>query len=83
MLGANLPRVGIAFDIYDRKANQRILSSNTQPLDNFIQPGNPVIPVGMNVPVDQLQAGEYRVDVKALDSAGNISPVHSAEFALD
>jgi len=83
MLGANLPRVGIAFDIYDRKANQRILSSNTQPLDNFIQPGNPVIPVGMNVPVDQLRAGEYRVDVKALDSAGNVSPVHSAEFAVD
>jgi hypothetical protein len=83
MLGTYPPRVGIAFDIFDRRANQRVLSFNTQPLDNFIQPGNPVIPVGMNVPVNQLQAGEYRVDVKALDSAGNVSAVHSAEFAVD
>jgi VWFA-related protein len=83
LLTGNPPRVGIIFDIFDRKANQHVLGSNTQPLDNFIQAGNPVIPVGMKVPVDQLQAGEYRVDVKALDSAGNASAVHSAEFALD
>jgi VWFA-related protein len=83
LLGANPPRVGIMFDVFDRRANQRVLGSNTQPLDDYVQPGNPVIPVGMRVPVDQLQAGEYRVDVKALDSAGNISTVHSAEFAVD
>lgn len=83
LLTANPPRVGIVFDIFDRKANQHVLGSNTQPLDNFIQAGNPVIPVGMKVPVSQLQAGEYRVDVKALDSAGNASVVHSADFGVE
>jgi hypothetical protein len=83
MLSSNPPRVGIIYDIFDGKTNQRVLTSNTVALEAYLQAGNPVISVGMYVPVDKLQAGQYRLDVKALDGAGNSSPVHSADFTLE
>jgi VWFA-related protein len=76
-------RVGIIFDVIDPKTNQRVFTSNTVPLNAYIEAGNPVIPVGAYVPVDKLQAGQYRLDVKALDGAGNTSPMHSVEFNLE
>ncbi len=83
MLSSNPPRVGIIYDIVDGKTNQRVFTSNTVALEAYLQAGNPVISVGMYVPVDKLQAGQYRLDVKALDGAGNSSPVHSADFTLE
>jgi len=83
LAGSNPPRVGIIFEVFDVKTNQRVFTSNTVPLDSFLQAGNPVIPVGAYVPVDQLQAGQYRLEVKALDDVGKSSPVHSADFTLE
>jgi hypothetical protein len=36
----------------------------------FIRPGNPVIPIGLKVPVNQVGPGAYRLEMKAQDSAG-------------
>ena len=83
LAGSNPPRVGIVFDVFDVKTNQRVFTSNTVPLDSYLQAGNPVIPVGAFVPVGQLQAGQYRLDVKALNGLGKSSPVHSADFTLE
>jgi len=77
------PRVGILYSITDRKTNQQVYASNTIPVDNFMDPGNPLIPVGILLPVEKLQTGDYRVEVRARDAAGNASPIHTAEFALE
>jgi hypothetical protein len=37
---------------------------------HFVRPGNPVVPIGLKVPVSQLGPGAYRLELKAQDSAG-------------
>ena len=71
------PRVGVMFNIIDRKTNQQVFSSNTILINDFSQPGNPLVPVGFKLPVDQLQAGDYRFEIKGRDAMGNVSTVRS------
>ncbi len=58
---------------------------NSGPMDMAarIQAGNAVVPVALKVPLDTLTAGDYRIDLRAMDSAGGISAVRSIEFRLD
>ncbi len=83
MARPNPPRVGIIYDVIDKKTNKQVYTSNTLLVDSFAAQGNPVIPVGVPMPVDQLQAGDYRLDVRARDSNGNVTPLHTAEFSLN
>ncbi|MBZ5516982.1 MAG: hypothetical protein LAN62_19455, partial [Acidobacteriia bacterium] len=77
------PRVGILYSLIDRKTNQPVYTSNTVPLDGFAEKDNPVIPVGMLLPVEKLGPGDYRIEVRARDAMGNASAVHMADFALN
>jgi hypothetical protein len=77
------PRVGILYDVVDRKTNQQVYASNTLPVDANAEKNNPVIPVGVILSLEKLQAGDYRIEVRARDAAGNVSPLHTADFALD
>ncbi len=77
------PRVGVVYNVIDRKTNQQVFTSNTILVNSFAQAGNPVIPVALLVPVDKISAGDYRLEVRALDAMGNKSALHSADFALN
>lgn len=77
------PRVGISYKVIDKKTNQVTYSFPITLVNNFARTGNPVIPIAILVPVDQIPAGSYRVEVEARDSNRNSSPVHSAEFDLE
>ena len=35
------------------------------------------------LPFDKIQTGDYRLEVTARDSAGNASPVRTADFVLN
>jgi hypothetical protein len=84
MLGkGNETRVGVAYSVVDRKTNQQVYRSNTMVVNGFAQAGSPVIPVGVNLALDKLQAGDYRLEVSARDSAGNASPVRATDFVLN
>jgi VWFA-related protein len=47
------------------------------------QPGNPVIPLGLRLPVASLSPGSYRVELTAVDSAGNSSTTRSVDFEVE
>ena len=38
--------------------------------EDTLKPGNPVIPVAVKVPVDQLAPGSYQAEFTSTDSAG-------------
>jgi VWFA-related protein len=80
--GDEPPRVGVMYNIVDRKTNQQVYSSNTILINDYVQPGNPLVPVGFDLPIDQLQAGDYRFEIKGRDSLGHVSTVRSAEFSV-
>jgi VWFA-related protein len=77
------PRLGVLFNIVNRKTNQPALSSNTVLIDEFVQRGNPLVQLGLKLPIDQLQAGDYRFEIRGRDSAGNASPLRSADFSIE
>jgi hypothetical protein len=42
-----------------------------------------VVPVGLKLPVAQLDPGSYKLELRALDSAGNSSMTRSVEFVVE
>lgn len=78
-----LLRVGILYNIVDKKTNRPVISSNTILVNDFMQEGSPVIPVAIAVPIKDLPAGQYQLEVRARDSSGNISPLRKTDFAVD
>jgi hypothetical protein len=78
--GANPPKVGITLRVVDRKTGeQKLKMAGAIPVPNA---GNPVVPVGMSLPLDKLPPGSYRVELSAADSAGNASPARTADFEV-
>jgi hypothetical protein len=77
-----VPHVGVLFNIIDRKTNKQVFSSNTMLINEFAQPGNPLVPIGFKLPMDQLQAGDYRFEIKGRDAGGNVSTVRSTDFSI-
>src|SRR5437016_4368824 len=76
------PVVGMGYTIFDRGSNQKIFSTGTVRADEFIQKGNPVVPIGMKVKVDDLKPGSYRLVLQAVDSATNNAPNRVADFEI-
>ena len=81
--GPQTPRVGVLFSIIERKTNKEVLSSNTILVNDYAQPGNPLVPTGFKLPVDQLQPGDYRFEIKGRDEVGHVSTVRSADFSVE
>jgi VWFA-related protein len=76
----NPPDVAYELFIIDTKTNQQKshLGSRLPKSANT----NPVIPLGLKLPVTQLGPGSYRLELRALDSAGNSSTMRSTEFVV-
>jgi len=83
MQTAMAPRVGVLFNIVNSKTNQQVYSSNTILVDTFAKTGDPLIPVVQQIPTDGLQAGEYRLEVRARNSMGGVTPIRSADFVVE
>jgi len=47
------------------------------------KPGNPVVPLGLKLPVALLTPGDYRLQLRAVDSAGNSSKTRTADFEVE
>jgi VWFA-related protein len=78
-----LPKVGVVLKIFDRKGDKQVFSSPPMLVNDDVVAGNPLVPVGFNLPISQLPAGNYRVEITALDSAGGASTVRAADFTLE
>jgi VWFA-related protein len=82
LASGSLP-MGFLYDIVDRKTNQKVHTSNTIPINQYLRPGNPRVPVIFNLLIDKLPAGDYRIEIRARDSAGNVSPVRTGDFSVE
>jgi hypothetical protein len=83
LTGPNPPKVGLEIKIIDVKTGQAKMDAGLTKTEDAIRAGNPVVPLGLRVPVDKLEPGSYRLELRALDSAGNKSAVRAAEFVVD
>lgn len=76
------PVVAAGYTILDRTTNNKIFSTGAMRTEDFIQKGNPVIPVGFKVKVDELKPGAYRLVLQAVDSAKNNAPNRAVDFDI-
>ena len=77
----NPPDVAFELIIVDRKTGEQ--KQDVKVRNPPLQTGNPVLPIGMKLPVATLQPGLYRVDLRAFDAAGHTSKTRSAEFEVE
>jgi len=75
--------MGILYNIVNRDTNQKVYSSNTIPIDQYVHPGNPLVPVIFHLPIDKLPPGRYGLEIWSRDSAQNVSPVRTGDFSIE
>jgi VWFA-related protein len=83
MAAAVAPQVGIELKVVDRKSGQSKFDTGLSTAASFMQKGNPVIALGLKLPVNTLDPGSYRVELSAIDSAGNKCTPRSADFEVE
>jgi hypothetical protein len=81
LLSEKPPMVGIQLRVIDKKTGEAKDDSGLMNLAQLMRPGNPVIPVGMGLPVAKLEPGAYKAEFKAIDSDGH-TVVRATEFEL-
>jgi VWFA-related protein len=83
LAGPNPPTLDLILRIVNEKSGSAPISGKVANVGLFIKAGNPVVPMGLRVPVDQLEQGPYRLELQGVDSAGSRSPVRVAEFVVN
>ena len=76
----NPPKVGLGYRILDRASKKEVMFTGVVTADEFIQKGNPVVPVGLKVNVKDLPPGAYCLVMQAVDAAGNKAPNRIVDF---
>ncbi len=77
----NPPEVAYELILVDRKTGQEKLHIGDRTPKG--QTGNPVIPLGLKLPVATLDPGSYRLNLRAVDSVGNSSKTRSVDFEVE
>jgi VWFA-related protein len=80
LTGPNPPQVGVELTIVDRKTGEKKLDVASRAVN---QAGSSVAPVGLKLPVATLLPGSYRVELRAIDSAGNVAKPRMADFEVE
>jgi hypothetical protein len=81
MTESNPPQIDLQYVIVDTKSGQAKINTGIPKIPDAA--GHAVLPLGLKVPVDKLDAGSYRLELRALDSQGNKSPIRVADFVVD
>src|SRR6266478_2061495 len=82
LTSATPPIVGMGYNIIDRSTNKEMFFTQLVRADEYIQRGNPVLPIGMKVKVEDLKPGSYRLVMQAVDSVNNHAPDRSVDFDI-
>jgi hypothetical protein len=77
----NPPKIAIELKIVERKSGQEKFKVSDKIPEG--KGGNPVIPLGLQLPVSKLEPGSYRMELRAADSAGNNSKTRTVDFEVE
>ena len=80
LTGPKPPLVGVELIVTDRKTGEKKVDVAARPAT---QAGSAIVPMGIKVPVNTLNPGSYRVELRAMDSAGNSVKPRTADFELE
>jgi VWFA-related protein len=75
------PKVAVQMRILDGKTLEMKQDTGNVLVDNFVKAGSLVVPAGLRMPIDALAPGQYRLELKALDSTGAFA-IRTADFEI-
>jgi len=78
---SNPPEVAYELIVVERKSGQEKLHIGERAPKG--KAGDPVIPLGLKLPVASLDPGSYRVKLRAVDSVDNSSKTRTADFEVE
>ncbi|MGH9686524.1 MAG: hypothetical protein ACRD5K_05470 [Candidatus Acidiferrales bacterium] len=78
-----LPSVNLNLRIVSDKTNEVVRQLQPVNAAPYQSPGNPIIPVGGGVLIDNLPQGSYQLQAKATDSTGASTEWQSVSFAVE
>lgn len=79
---ATATKVVSGYRIYDKATNKEVFFTGGVPLDSFVEKGNPVVPFALKVETKDLQPGNYRLVLLAIDGQNHQAPQRPVEFTL-
>jgi hypothetical protein len=82
LLGPKPPDIGLMLTVVDRKTGEKKQDTGMMRVPAE-RADNPMIPLGLKLPLNALTAGSYRIELKAEDSLGQKSAVRSADFDVE
>ncbi len=82
LTSANPPEVAAGYAVIDRSTGKVVLKTGAVRLDDYIQKGSPMVPVGLDIRVKDLPPGNYELVVMAIDGAGHHAKNRVADFEL-
>ena len=82
LLTEHPPQVGLQMKVSDRKTGAVAQDSGLVSVANSMRPGNPIIPVGLRLPIEKLTPGAYRVQLQARDSAGRDTVIRTIDLEV-
>ncbi|MFI5117904.1 MAG: VWA domain-containing protein [Terriglobales bacterium] len=81
LLEPNPPKLAIQVKVIDRNTGTaKVDASGAAP---EVKAGNPVVALGLRLPLETLPPGAYRLELRATDSRGNAAPARSADFQVE
>jgi len=83
LLEDNPPKVSVRIVVLDLKTAKSALSAALTDTSQAIKPGSPVVPLAVRIPVEKLNPGTYRLEMQAVDTAGNLTKIRTADFQLE
>ena len=79
---ADPPKLRIQMLVIDKADRSVKVNSGLLDMTNRIRSENPIVPVGLRIPTENLPKGNYVLVLKASNSAGSVSEIRSTEFEL-
>jgi hypothetical protein len=82
LLETQMPTVSFSVRITNLKSNSLVMNTGPMSAGDWVVAGNAVIPIGLQLNVDKLKRGSYRLEVQASDSGGRESEWRAANFNI-
>jgi hypothetical protein len=81
LIGEKKPTVSVNIHILDSKTLDLKQDSGNMKVNDFVKAGSPVVPTGMRLPIEGLAPGQYRLELRAVDSTGSFA-TRTADFEI-
>lgn len=83
LVDPNPPAIRLAYRVVDVKTGKQVFEASNIDPSPSIQKGNPVVPIGLTVPLKTIPPGNYRLDMQAYDASGGLTTVRTVQFVAE